>query len=303
MNIKGPLCGPFFMPIMKRPLRIIELSIPHATQWGTLHAAMDLPAELASSGFHVVYVLPWMKVNENQSRSPYAITDHLQLNERLGSLSDAYEWIKKCKDVGLKVVLDMPLNHTSPLHAWTSHKDWYVNDANGNMCSPKGTAWTDVVQLNHANPMVCDACDKVLRFWLEMGVDGFRFDAAAFIPDSAMRNWIDQLNKMTSDQLFLWCDGRPYYEHLNAFNGFLHHEAFQLAKEDFSQWENLVRSNSDNGIFYLTNHDTLQKGVSPKMEWPDKYHLLRSRLESSSQSMLFSWSDWKDPAGFYSFML
>jgi glycosidase len=288
---------------MKKPLRIIELSIPHATESGTLHAAMDLPAELVSCGFNVVYVLPWMKVNENQSKSPYAIIDHLQLNERLGTLSDANKWIKKCKDVGLKVVLDMPLNHTSPLHTWTSRNGWYVNDENGNMCSPKGTTWTDVVQLNHANPMVCDACEKVLRFWLEMGVDGFRFDAAAFIPDTVLQIWIDQLHKMRSEELFTWCDGRQYFEHHHAFNGFLYHEAFQLAKEDLSQWENLVRSNPEKGIFYLTNHDTLQKGLSPIMEWPDNYHLLRSLLESSSQSMLFSWSDWKDPASSYSFML
>jgi glycosidase len=288
---------------MKRPLRIIEISIPHATAEGTLKAAMDLPDQIASYGFNTVFILPWMKVDLNLSRSPYAITDYTQLNERVGVIKDAQNWIARCRQAGLNVVLDMPLNHTSPNHPWTSNTGWYALDKDGNKCSPAATSWTDVVQLNHSEPLVCDAGEKVLRFWLELGVGGFRFDAASFILDTVLQKWIDELKKIANHELLLWCDGEEYFNSHPIFNGFLHHEAFRLAKNNVLEWESLVKNTASKGIFYLTNHDTLHLGKSPFDEWLGSYRLMREILESSSQNTLFSWSDWQNPSGSYSFML
>lgn len=288
---------------MNRPLRILELSVPNATVEGTLQAAMHLPKKIADSGINTVFVLPWMKVNTALSRSPYAIVDHLQMNERIGNLDDAKRWVDLCRSAGLHVVLDMPLNHTSPNHVWTSHSDWYLFDENGIGLPPVGTRWHDVLQLNHSNTEVAEACAEVLHFWGNVGIDGFRFDAASFIPDGVLESWISSLMRSFQKEFLLWCDGEAYSMDRPMFNGFLFHEAFYQAKEDHTIWNRLIQRNPTSAIFYLTNHDTLHAGNSPINEWPIDYRRIRTELESSSHHFMLSWSDWHNPRSRYSFML
>ena len=303
MKFKARCMRAFFMRPMKKSLRILEISIPHATQAGTLQAAMHLPKKIAESGFNTVFVLPWMKVNRALSRSPYACTDYFDVNDTLGCLDDVRQWIKQCHSAGLRVVLDMPLNHTSPEHHWTINDDWYCTDEHGSKLSPSGTDWNDVVQLNHTNTAVVKACEDVLRFWLHQGIDGFRFDAASFISDAVLEGWITFAQGLSQQDLLFWCDGEEYRRSRPFFNGFLHHEAIAIARQNFAEWERRAVQVSDDAIFYLTNHDTLHAGKCPLEEWPKSYHHMRNLLEASANDVLLSWSDWQNPSTRYSFML
>jgi glycosidase len=288
---------------MKSPLRILEISIPHATHEGTIHAAMGLPRQIAAGGFNAVFVLPWMKVNRALSLSPYACTDYLDVNDTLGTVDDARQWINQCHSAGLRVVLDMPLNHTSPAHKWANNKTWYCRDDTGRVITPKATSWYDVVQLDHTNSAAVQECAEVLRFWVNLGADGFRFDAASFIPDAVLKDWMSFIQRIARRDLLLWCDGEEYAQSRPFFNGYLNHEAFKLAKSNPEGWEERVRKTSNDAIFYLTNHDTLHAGNCPNDEWPGVYQRMRSKLECSEQHVMQSWSEWKDPASRYSFML
>jgi glycosidase len=291
------------MPPMMKPLRILEISIPHITPAGTFHAALDLPDEIVAAGFNTVFVLPWMEVNTALSRSPYACTNHVALNETLGTLDDAHRWLNRCHQAGLRVVLDMPLNHTSPNHMWVENDGWYSTDVRGLKHSPRGTTWNDVVQLNHGNRAVVESCAEVLRFWMECGVDGFRFDAASFIPDAVLQSWIVEAQERVNHDLLVWCDGRAYQNHRPFFNGYIYHEANTIARRNGIEWERLVNSILEGAIFYLTNHDTLHAGKSPNEEWPGSYERMRQVIQHTPNHVLFSWNDWQDPSSCYSFML
>jgi glycosidase len=293
----------FFMIEMKTPLRILEVSIPHASPDGTLRGAMKLPQTIASAGFNTVFVLPWMKINQSLSASPYAVIDHLTVHETIGAVEDSMEWIERCHAAGLRVVLDMPLNHTSPMHHWASNPQWFLRDAAGMPHPPAGTTWNDVVQLNHHCAELVQACEEVLLHWLKVGVDGFRFDAASFIPDAVLIRWSERLLQQTTVPLLLWCDGSEYARQRPFFDGYLNHEAFQLAKHSMVEWEEHVRLSEDSGIFYLSSHDTLQNCCSPMNEWPEHYEAMKMHLERSAQHWLLSWSDWQNPQSYYSFLL
>jgi glycosidase len=288
---------------MKTPLRILEVSMPHASPDGTLRGAMSLPQAIASAGFNTVFVLPWMKINQSLSASPYAVTDHLAVHETIGTNEDAAVWIARCHEVGLRVVLDMPLNHTSPMHGWAVNPQWFLHDAEGNPTPPAHTTWNDVVQLNHNCSELVQACEEVLLFWLKVGVDGFRFDAASFIPDAVLMRWIEKLRQEAAVPLLLWCDGSEYARLRPFFNGYLYHEAFRLAKHSRVEWEELVTKSEDSGIFYLSNHDTLQQNCSPVDEWPGCYEAMKMILEHSNQHRMLSLSDWQNPQSYYSFLL
>ena len=287
---------------MLAPLRILEVSIPHASSTGTFCDAMYLPERLARDGFNTVYVLPWMKVNRALSHSPYAVVHHLEVNEMLGTLSDAVAWIKRCHESGLQVILDLPLNHTSPEHSWTAHSDWYSKTDLGAMHPPPGSGWNDVVQLNHGHEEVNTACLEVMSFWLNLGIDGFRLDAASYMPDEFVESIISSVRQVHCHALF-WGDGESYAETNSCFDAWFHHEAFDLAKQDLNAWKNLVESHQGNGIFYLTNHDTLCNGTSPELEWYGTYKEMRKILLSGSKHVLQSWPEWRDPLSSYSFLL
>ena len=284
------------------PLRILEVSIPHASSTGTFFDAMHLPEQLVRDGFNTIFVLPWMKVNRKLSKSPYAVVNHLEVNEMLGTVSDVVAWIKSCHDAGLKVILDLPLNHTSPEHSWTAHAYWYSRTEDGAMHPPIGTGWNDVVQLNHGCEDVMTACLEVMSFWLNLGIDGFRLDAAFYMPDVFVESIISRLRQTHSHVLF-WGDGESYAGKKSCFDAWFYHEAFYLAKHDVSAWKKLVESHQGNGIFYLTNHDTLCNGISPELEWQGAYKEMRKILLAGGKHVLQSWPDWRDPLSSYSFLL
>ncbi len=287
---------------MNHKLRILEVSIPHATEHGTLAAAMHLPKQWFREGINTVFVLPWMQINRSMSGSPYAVIDHLKVDDALGNLDDAMRWIECCHEQGLQVVLDMPLNHTSPVHCWTEFSHWYICDPAGRAIAPVGTYWNDVIQLNHDEQQVIHAGSEVLKHWLRAGVDGFRLDAASFIPDAAIQQWINELNTMTTKKLHWWCDGAQYASERPFFTGYFHHEAFQLALLDNTAWKELLNAPGDGGIFYLTNHDTLQEGVSPAAQWPGRYEQMRELIQVSHHHYMLSLSDYNDIHSTYSFI-
>jgi len=288
---------------MSSLLRILEISIPHVSAGGTLPEAMDLPVQIAKAGYNTVFVLPWMKVSRAHSPSPYAVVDHMNMNETIGSIAEATRWIALCHDAGLRVVLDLPLNHTSPFHIWTARDGWYITNERNEMQPPSGTEWNDVVQINHFNGEVLNACIEVVLFWRKLGVDGFRLDAAYHMPDSFLESLIANVRQSTPGAVVFWTDGKRYGELRPYFDAWLHHEAFLLAKHDENLWKEGVGSDNGNGIYYLTNHDTLRAGLSPMQEWPGSYHDLNARLQASGINFLHSLPEWKDVNSSYSFLL
>ncbi|HEU0294871.1 MAG TPA: alpha-glucosidase [Anaerolineales bacterium] len=149
----------------------------------------------------------------------YDISDYEDVAPEYGTLTDFQRFLDGAHQRGLRVILDLVLNHTSHLHSWflesrssrnpSAKRDWYIwrSGVNGgppnNWLSPfGGPAWEyDAVtdqyyyhyflkeqpDLNWRNPKVKKTMWEVVRFWLDMGVDGYRLDAIGTIfEDPAM---------------------------------------------------------------------------------------------------------------------
>jgi maltose alpha-D-glucosyltransferase/alpha-amylase len=144
----------------------------------------------------------------------YDITDFTDVHPELGDLAGLHRLIEAAHGQGLKVILDLVLNHTSNLHPWfqrarfaapgSAERNYYVwSDSEERY----GTApvlfrhfedsnwqWDELAgqfylhrflhhqpDLNYDNPAVQEAMLQVVEFWLERGVDGFRLDAIPFL--------------------------------------------------------------------------------------------------------------------------
>ncbi len=149
----------------------------------------------------------------------YDVTDFYSVDPRLGSLGDFVAFVRTARDRGIRVITDLIVNHTSDQHPWfqsaradrdSPYRDYYVwRDEPGP--EPAGVVFPDAEDsvwqyddeagqyylhmfyrrqpdLNVNNPVVRDEIAKIVGFWLELGVAGFRVDAVPFfLDDSGLR--------------------------------------------------------------------------------------------------------------------
>ncbi|MDT4959887.1 MAG: maltose alpha-D-glucosyltransferase / alpha-amylase, partial [Pseudonocardiales bacterium] len=143
----------------------------------------------------------------------YDITDFYSVDPRFGSLGDFVELASQARERGIRLLLDLVVNHTSDEHPWfqsarsdpdSPYRDWYVwsteepPDRRQGMVFPgeQTETWTfdDTAKqwyyhrfydfqpdLNWSNPDVQAEIKKVMGFWLQSGASGFRIDAAPFV--------------------------------------------------------------------------------------------------------------------------
>jgi alpha-glucosidase len=142
----------------------------------------------------------------------YDVADYTDVAPEYGTLDDFQRFLDGAHQRGIRVILDLVLNHTSHQHPWflasrasrnNSHADWYVwrdgrdgGPPNNWLSTFGGSAWEyapernqyyyhyffkEQPDLNWRNPAVKDAMFAAVRFWLDRGVDGFRLDAIGTI--------------------------------------------------------------------------------------------------------------------------
>ena len=143
----------------------------------------------------------------------YDISDYYDIHPDYGTLGDFVEFAHAAKQRGIRLIADLVVNHTSDQHPWfkearssrkSRYRDWYVWSAkrpagwNQGMVFPgvQKSTWTRDAQsgewyfhrfydfqpdLNTANPEVQAEIRKIMGFWLQLGVSGFRMDAVPFV--------------------------------------------------------------------------------------------------------------------------
>jgi maltose alpha-D-glucosyltransferase/alpha-amylase len=174
-----------------------------------LHEKLDY---IAGLGVTAVWLLPFCPSPLRDDG--YDIADYYGVHPTYGSLSDCIEFIEAAHEHGLKVIGELVINHTSDQHHWfqrarisppgSPERDYYVwsdtpdryRDARiiFTDTEPSNWTWDDVAQayywhrffhhqpdLNFDNPLVRAEIIKVMRFWLDQGLDGLRLDAVPYL--------------------------------------------------------------------------------------------------------------------------
>jgi maltose alpha-D-glucosyltransferase/alpha-amylase len=143
----------------------------------------------------------------------YDVADYYNVDPRYGTLGDFVEFTRGCRQRGIRVLIDLVVNHTSNEHPWfrqacsdpmSKYREWYVwsqkkpKDASSGVVFPgvQKTTWSweknarsyyfhrfydFQPDLNTAHPEVQAEILKIMGFWLQLGVDGFRMDAVPFV--------------------------------------------------------------------------------------------------------------------------
>ena len=191
----------------------------------------------------------------------YDIADYMDIAPEFGGMEAFKKVLEGAHERGMKIIMDLVVNHTSDEHEWfqksrqriepyTDYYIWRPAKPNGKLPNNwdsnfEGKAWTwDEVRgeyylhlfaikqpdLNMDNPAVREEVKKILRFWLDMGVDGFREDVITYI---------SKAEGLPDDHLFPIYKGMPKYNHgphiheyLKEFKDdvFDHYDCFTLAE-------------------------------------------------------------------------
>jgi maltose alpha-D-glucosyltransferase/alpha-amylase len=182
---------------------------------GDLAGLVERIDYLAGIGVTTIWLMPFYPTPERDDG--YDIVDFYGVDDRLGTLGRFVEVIRTAEDRGMRVILDLVVNHTSDRHPWfqaarsdpeSPYRDWYVwvdkppKDVEIGETFPgeQHGVWKydrkarqyylhhfydHQPDLNVANPAVREEIARIVGFWLQLGVNGFRVDAVPFLIELA----------------------------------------------------------------------------------------------------------------------
>ena len=155
------------------------------TKEGTFRALEGDLDRLKGLGADILWLMPIHPIGEEGRKgtmgSPYAIRDYRAVNPDMGTVEDLRHLVDAIHDRGMKCIIDVVYNHTSPDSVLaTTHPEFFLQDAAGKP-TRKVADWWDVVDLDYTNRGLWRYQIDTLKQWAAI-VDGFRCDVASAVP-------------------------------------------------------------------------------------------------------------------------
>lgn len=220
---------------------------------------------LAQLGVTCLWLMPFYPSPDRDDG--YDITDYYAVDPRLGTLGDLVELVRTARDRGIRVIADLVVNHTSHRHPWftaarasrdSPYRDWYVWADSDPGDTGKLVAFPDqetslwqwdekagqfylhqfykaMPDLDVTNPAVRDEIAKIVGFWLQLGLSGFRVDAVPALldetgvdrgdrsrlpdPHAFLRSLRAFLGRRTGDAILLGEVNLPFDQQREFFGG------------------------------------------------------------------------------------
>ncbi|MDQ0725384.1 alpha-amylase family protein [Microbacterium sp. W4I20] len=215
---------------------------------------------LAQLGVTCLWLMPFYPTPDRDDG--YDVSDFYGVDPRLGHHGDLVEVIRTARDRGIRVIVDLVINHTSDRHPWfqaakrsvnSAYRDYYVWRDDAPPAGQKNTVFPGQANgiwgkdeksgqwyqhsfyehqpdLNIANPRVRDEIAKVIGFWLQLGISGFRVDAVPFLlevprgadipePHDLLRDIRRFLQRRSSEAILLGEVNLPYDQQVAYFGG------------------------------------------------------------------------------------
>lgn len=191
---------------------IYEVNVRQYTQEGTFNAfATHLP-KLKELGVDILWFMPIHPIGELKRKgtlgSYYSISDYREINPEFGTLDDFKSLVDAAHDLEMLVMIDLVAGHTAWDHQWiAAHPEWYLKGDQGNIIPPN-PEWTDVAGLNFENQDMLKALEDDMAYWVaEVGIDGYRCDAAYNISIHFWKKAIARLNSIKPVVMLAESDG------------------------------------------------------------------------------------------------
>jgi len=229
-------------------------------------------------GIDVIWICPMYKSPNDDNG--YDISDYQDIMEDFGTMDDFDQLLKEVHSRGMKLIIDLVINHTSDEHPWfiesrtsknSEKRDWYIwrdgvggKEPNNWESIFSGSAWeydekteqyymhifsTKQPDLNWRNPEVRHALYDMVNWWLDKGIDGFRVDAISHI------NKEEGLKDMPNPEGLKYVPS--FDKHMNVKG--IHTYLQELKEETFSKYD-IMTVGEANGV-KVEDHEDLDQWV------------------------------------------
>lgn len=212
---------------------IYEVNVRQYTPEGTFKAFEPNLQRLKDMGVQTLWFMPINPISKVDRKgilgSYYAVSNYDAINPEFGTMADWNELVKKCHDIGFKVIIDWVPNHTGGDHYWLEqHPDFFVKDSTtGKALSPFD--WSDTRQLDYKNPVLQDSMINAMKYWItNSDIDGFRCDVAWNVPDDFWKKCIPQLRAMKN--IFMLAESNKAAEQVDGFDATYPWDEFNMMK-------------------------------------------------------------------------
>lgn len=233
---------------------------------GDLQGIISKLDYLKDLGIDVIWICPMYKSPNDDNG--YDISDYQDIMDEFGTMEDFTQLLSEVHARGMKLIIDLVINHTSDEHQWfiesksskdNPKRDWYVwrdgkdgKEPNNWESIFNGSAWqldeesgqyylhifsTKQPDLNWENPEVRTALYDMINWWLDQGIDGFRVDAISHIKKD--QTFSDMQNDTDQPYIHAW----EKYMNVDGIQPFLE----ELKQETFSKYD-IMTVGEANGV-------------------------------------------------------
>ncbi|MGE6487563.1 glycoside hydrolase family 13 protein [Paenisporosarcina sp. NPDC076898] len=233
---------------------------------GDLQGIISKLDYLKDLGIDVIWICPMYKSPNDDNG--YDISDYQDIMDEFGTMADFTQLLSEVHARGMKLIIDLVINHTSDEHQWfvesksskdNPKRDWYVwrdgkdgKEPNNWESIFNGSAWqldeesgqyylhifsTKQPDLNWENPEVRTALYDMINWWLDQGIDGFRVDAISHIKKD--QTFSDMQNDTDQPYIHAW----EKYMNVDGIQPFLE----ELKQETFSKYD-IMTVGEANGV-------------------------------------------------------
>lgn len=234
---------------------------------GNLQGVENRLDEIKDLGINVVWLMPvYPTGEENSVGSPYAVKDYRSVHPDYGTMEDLKSLVYKAHERDMAVILDWVANHTAWDNPWIENRDWYEQDANGNITHPNG--WQDVAELNFDNPGMRAEMISAMKFWVEeVNIDGYRCDYADGVPFDFWQQAMDTLYSIPGRELIMFAEGTRNDHYAAGFDltfGWHYYDRLSRIYNDNLSAETLIEAHEeeysglaegDHVLRFIDNHD------------------------------------------------
>ena len=269
-------------------------------------------------GSDIVWLSPIMP---SESYHAYDVLSFYDIDEKLGTLEDYISLVNTAHSKNMKIVLDMPINHTSTNHEWfraflngdENYQDFYQQynpDVENGTTSSMGSTATFYVNrehqktyfaafgasmpdLNFQSENVVNAIKNVFEYWVELGADGFRFDAVkhVFDPNEIPKHTVNGEDKTWDKSVEM---NKQLFKDLSAHIKRISPDLYLLGENYSGQYEVALYADSFDAEFDFDSWHTSLGAVTNKDPWnaSERRKYYDDTIVGNSNELISLNSDW-----------
>ena len=164
---------------------IYSIYVRNHTPEGTFRAVIGDLDRIRALGTDIIWLMPIHPIGVQGKKGtlgcPYANRDYRSVNPEYGTMEDFQELVRQIHARGMKCMIDVVYNHTSPDSVlYAEHPEYFYHNKEGKPGNKVGD-WADVIDLDYTNRELWQYLTDTLVMWAKL-VDGFRCDVASFVP-------------------------------------------------------------------------------------------------------------------------